>query len=328
MKLREADLVQAVRRFAVARVAVVVGVATTLWCGGANAQVLTLSPGPSGSNSASASSWLAGGHAGYNWQQGMALFGIETDLQGTDLNSSMSGAPTLPPGYVATASSTVNWYGTLRGRLGVASGPWLLYGTAGLAYGGVDLNSSFSALSLTTSAQASQTRAGWVAGAGVEYLLRPDLGLSLGYQYVDLGRLSASSMATNTFGTATIAQSATTHAQFQAVMAGISWHFGPMGPATPWAGGYVGGHAGGDWGNDASASYSTAAIFVSDARLKRDIALVGRRADGLGIYSYRYLWSDAVYVGVLAQEVALRRPEAVVRDPLSGYLGVDYGRLP
>jgi hypothetical protein len=68
-------------------------------------------------------------------------------------------------------------------------------------------------------------------------------------------------------------------------------------------------------------------IFVSDARLKRDITLVGRRDDGLGFYRYRYLWSDTVYVGVMAQEVALIRPDAIVRDRLDDYLRVDYGRL-
>jgi hypothetical protein len=68
-------------------------------------------------------------------------------------------------------------------------------------------------------------------------------------------------------------------------------------------------------------------IFASDARLKRDITLVGRLDDGLGLYRYRYLWSDTVYVGVMAQEVALIHPDAVVRGSLDGYLRVDYGRL-
>ena len=68
-------------------------------------------------------------------------------------------------------------------------------------------------------------------------------------------------------------------------------------------------------------------IFASDARLKRDITLVGRLDDGLGLYQYRYLWSDTVYVGVMAQEVALIHPDAVVRGVLDNYLRVDYGRL-
>jgi Chaperone of endosialidase len=114
-------------------------------------------------------------------------------------------------------------------------------------------------------------------------------------------------------------------------MATLSWRFAPM-PSGQWAGAYIGGQAGGAWGNNSSAIYdSTAAptqvVIVSDVRLKRDIAVIGRRNDGLGIYSFRYLWSDTVHVGVMAQEVALIHPEAVVRDPLSGYLAVDYGRL-
>jgi len=67
-------------------------------------------------------------------------------------------------------------------------------------------------------------------------------------------------------------------------------------------------------------------IFVSDARLKRDIALIGRLDDGLGLYRYRYLWSDTVYVGVMAQEVALIHPDAVIHG-FDGYLRVDYSRL-
>jgi hypothetical protein len=67
-------------------------------------------------------------------------------------------------------------------------------------------------------------------------------------------------------------------------------------------------------------------IFVSDARLKRDIALIGRLDDGLGLYRYRYLWSDTVYVGVMAQEVALIHPDAVIHG-FDGYLRVNYSRL-
>jgi hypothetical protein len=65
---------------------------------------------------------------------------------------------------------------------------------------------------------------------------------------------------------------------------------------------------------------------VSDARLKRDITLVGRLDNGLGLYRYRYLWSDTDYVGVMAQEVALIRPKAVVHG-FDGYLRVNYEML-
>jgi hypothetical protein len=67
-------------------------------------------------------------------------------------------------------------------------------------------------------------------------------------------------------------------------------------------------------------------LLISDARLKRDIALVGRLDNGLGLYRYRYLWSDAEYVGVMAQEVALIQPKAVVHG-FDGYLRVNYEML-
>ena len=97
--------------------------------------------------------------------------------------------------------------------------------------------------------------------------------------------------------------------------------------AAPWEGWYAGGQVGGAWGLDTDARYSSSQIFISDIRLKRDVALVGRREDGLGLYRYRYLWSDMVYVGVMAQEVALIRPDAIVRSPSDPYLRVDYAKL-
>jgi hypothetical protein len=65
---------------------------------------------------------------------------------------------------------------------------------------------------------------------------------------------------------------------------------------------------------------------VSDIRLKRDIAQVGELDSGVGLYRYRYLWSETIYVGVMAQEVAAVMPEAVQRGA-DGYLRVDYARL-
>jgi Chaperone of endosialidase len=71
---------------------------------------------------------------------------------------------------------------------------------------------------------------------------------------------------------------------------------------------------------------SPAIITPSDIRLKRDIALLDRLPNGIGLYRYRYIWSDQVYVGVMAQEVAQIVPEAVSRGS-GGFLGVNYARL-
>src|SRR5258708_18270006 len=234
-------------------------------------------PAPSGFNSANASSWVAGGHAGYNWQQGSLVFGFETDLQGTHLESSMNGGLTFTPpvnpfpaGTLAHTVSLIDWYGTLRGRVGFATGPWLFYGTGGLAYGNVSLSSTFTGLGLSTSFLASDVRTGWVGGVGFEYLFRPNLSFGLLYQYVDLGSLNG--ISTTAGPLATLSQSATTHAQFQSVMASLSWRFAPA-PYGPWAGGYAGAPGGVDGGNDASAVYPSTSgapriLVTSDARRK------------------------------------------------------------
>jgi hypothetical protein len=69
-------------------------------------------------------------------------------------------------------------------------------------------------------------------------------------------------------------------------------------------------------------------IIISDARLKTAVRYLATLDNGLKIYAFRYLWDDAVHVGVMAQDLlALEafRP-AVVSMP-SGYYAVDYARL-
>jgi hypothetical protein len=65
---------------------------------------------------------------------------------------------------------------------------------------------------------------------------------------------------------------------------------------------------------------------ASDTRLKRDVTQVGELDSGINLYRYRYLWSDTIYVGVMAQEVAAVKPDSVLRGA-DGYLRVDYARL-
>lgn len=73
------------------------------------------------------------------------------------------------------------------------------------------------------------------------------------------------------------------------------------------------------------ASLGSAAIFASDRRLKTNIALVGQRPDGLNVYSYDYIWGEPS-VGVMADEVAVLRPEAL-GPTIAGFATVNYGVL-
>lgn len=64
----------------------------------------------------------------------------------------------------------------------------------------------------------------------------------------------------------------------------------------------------------------------SDIMLKHDIELIGHLGNGIGFYRFAYKGSDTAYVGVMAQEVARVRPDAVTRGR-DGYLRVFYDKL-
>jgi outer membrane immunogenic protein len=119
-------------------------------------------------NSAVAPNGLAGGmQAGYNWQSGQFVFGAETDLQITGADDTFAPYKFSNP-----------WFGTLRGRAGVAVNNILFYGTLGLAYG--DLKGEISGLS------EDKTLVGWAGGAGMEVGMTPNWSAKVEYLYMDL----------------------------------------------------------------------------------------------------------------------------------------------
>tara|TARA_Y100000401_G_C8135859_1_gene132444 strand:- start:194 stop:508 length:315 start_codon:yes stop_codon:yes gene_type:complete len=64
----------------------------------------------------------------------------------------------------------------------------------------------------------------------------------------------------------------------------------------------------------------------SDIRLKEDIKKIGQSIDGHNIYKFKYLDEDREFIGVMAQEVLAKNPEAVVRLN-NGYYGVYYDMI-
>lgn len=79
------------------------------------------------------------------------------------------------------------------------------------------------------------------------------------------------------------------------------------------------------FGSIASTVGGIASIF-SDPLLKRDIELIRREPDGLGIYAYRYAGAVKRRIGVMADEVAKLRPWALGPKNL-GFATVNYGKL-
>jgi outer membrane immunogenic protein len=136
--------------------------------------------------SLSPSGWLGGGQIGYNAQFQSLVFGIEADLQGSDINDSV-GAPVLNTGNFARLSTDVDWFSTIRGRVGYAAGPALLYATGGFAFGGVDTHIDASNGASFVSLRNDGVRTGYAVGGGVEWAFAPNWSLRSEYLYVNFG---------------------------------------------------------------------------------------------------------------------------------------------
>jgi outer membrane immunogenic protein len=146
---------------------------------------------------------LGGLEAGYNWQLGHFVLGIETDFNGWDMssNSGMAVIEPLPassgfrPSMTFSSSETVtsNWLYTLRPRVGFANGNMLTYLTAGLAVTNLRFSESITlgtgAPTLTGST--SSTVAGWTAGGGVEYALSYNWFIKAEYLYASFSNQTA-----------------------------------------------------------------------------------------------------------------------------------------
>jgi outer membrane immunogenic protein len=105
---------------------------------------------------------FVGGIAGYNWQQSFLLLGAEGDIN----KSSIRGETLVGVGNLADGS--IDWFGSVRGRVGVATGPALFFVTGGWAWAGVDHGqTAFGAGFGRGDAQA--TLNGWTWGGGLEY---------------------------------------------------------------------------------------------------------------------------------------------------------------
>jgi outer membrane immunogenic protein len=138
-----------------------------------------------------------GGQAGYNYQVGNIVVGVEGDFQWSGARDTAGcGIECFNEGGMAaiigTAEQQIKWFGTARGRVGYTNNDWLLYVTAGGAWGEVDATTainvpmSVGALSNTTSI----TKSGGVFGGGVEVHLGGQWTAKAEYLYMDLGNIN------------------------------------------------------------------------------------------------------------------------------------------
>ena len=197
--------------------------------------------------------FIGGGQIGYNYQVGQIVAGLEADIQGLTGKASGTTANTVPftgfPPLVINTSiagtNSVDWLGTLRGRLGYTVTPsFLIYGTGGVAYGGVRSGVIFNqqvtgAPNCTVcvpygfTSDTRETRVGYAIGAGAEWMMASQWSAKAEYLHYDLGSVSSTGAASNIaqppnsgFPTYyTVGATASTRISGDFVRVGLNYHF-------------------------------------------------------------------------------------------------------
>jgi len=187
--------------------------------------------------------FIGGGQIGYNRQWSNFVVGVEADIQGIANTSSTGSAVTVVPhpapgAFFTTAlssSKSLDYFGTVRGRIGYLLTPTLLvYGTGGLAYGGVNLSgSTFQTLTAfpgnpgIAGSTLSDTRVGWTAGGGVEWMFLHNWSAKVEYLYYDLGTVTTPGSFFTYPNAASVVGAVNHSARFDGhiVRAGVNYHF-------------------------------------------------------------------------------------------------------
>jgi outer membrane immunogenic protein len=130
---------------------------------------------PFASGGFNTSGGVVGGTIGYNWQAGQMVFGVEGDIDWSNIR----GSATCGVGFSCETKNS--WLATARGRVGYAFDRFLPYVTGGLAVG--DIKNNVSGFGSST-----ETKAGWTVGGGLEAALTGPWTAKVEYLYADLGR--------------------------------------------------------------------------------------------------------------------------------------------
>ena len=161
---------------------------------------------------------FGGGQIGYDQQFGAWVLGAVADIQASDFKASgLVTTPAVATGANLDESLTakIDWFGTVRGKVGFAANDWLFYGTGGLAYGEAKSTIAFGCTpggigcaGIGLAGSASEIKVGWAAGAGVAKAFG-NWNVGVEYLHMDLGRssVSASDILGNLLATTTITES-------------------------------------------------------------------------------------------------------------------------
>jgi outer membrane immunogenic protein len=127
--------------------------------------------------------------AGYNYQISNVVLGIEGDLSLSSMKSQFSSTFNWGCGFANGCTDEIRWFGTVRGRLGLAVDRFMIFATGGLAVAG--LRDQIAApVGCDFGFCGTSTKLGWTVGAGVEAMIAPNWTAKAEYLYMNFGNTS------------------------------------------------------------------------------------------------------------------------------------------
>jgi outer membrane immunogenic protein len=138
--------------------------------------------------------FTGGVQAGYNRQIGNFVWGVEADINRVD-NDETRVRGAIPVTAIVSFSqrADLDWSGSLRARLGIASDRLLIYATGGLAFGHWETRMNMTTLGVDAAYSNSGWETGWVLGGGLEYAFADRWTLRGEYLFADYGHVTGSS---------------------------------------------------------------------------------------------------------------------------------------
>ncbi|MDE2577194.1 MAG: outer membrane beta-barrel protein [Hyphomicrobiales bacterium] len=192
---------------------------------------------------------FGGAQIGYNVKSGSFVGGLEADFSGSNARGQGVGASSAQAAGDTTATlvvdsrRTIDWLASARVRAGYLANPTLLaYATAGAAFAGLSTQQAYfqqwtgavggAIVSPPALASLSRTAAGWTLGAGLEWMISPDVSVKAEYGYYRFGaRANAPVALVSSFGVASAALVASRGSfDEQIARIGLNYHFGSIAP--------------------------------------------------------------------------------------------------
>lgn len=176
---------------------------------------------------------FGGAELGYNIQRGNIVYGLEGDIQYADVHDRNGiGAQQWDSGAAALGESSLDWFGTIRARLGYTFGRTLVYATGGFAFGGVRDGLQITSVDGkhgyydTEGAKSSDTATGYTIGGGFEYALNQEWSVKTEYKYIDLGSTTLSQDA-YAGGDDHAAATLKVNHDYHTLLMGLNYHLSP-----------------------------------------------------------------------------------------------------